>query len=418
MQIAFIHPSWPAAEGTGATHSATQIAVHLSQIGHDVTVFGTKGETSDAETDFEFTTEPIPLDDTVFSHPGIQRNRFLRDHGSELGRYDIVHSYVMDCIPALGEISRTTTAATVATLNAYRGVCPKNDLRFFDQKPCHENGQLRCAACISSSNFTSKRYAEDSRPYGWARAIYDSVHQYRRFGLIRNGRHEREHLDGFHALSPHVKSTYVEFGFPAERISVIPNILDEHFCIEHTSDFTEPYQLLYVGYLKRHKGVEKLIPILNRLNEKSEASFELTIVGDGELRQTLEEDVRRQGLSDAVTLAGHVPYEELPKWYASHDIFVYPGVWDEPFGRVFIEALAAGTPVVSSDVGSIRKIVGNGGIVTDGSVDSFSNAIDSLVSSPNGIEEQSTAATVRANEYRASKVIKSIEKLYEKISTN
>ena len=74
----------------------------------------------------------------------------------------------------------------------------------------------------------------------------------------------------------------------------------------------------------------------------------------------------------------YIDNERLPEVYATHDLFVYPGKWDEPFGRVFLEALASGLPVVSSDVGNVWEIIGEGGAVIEGTVDSFVDTIREL----------------------------------------
>jgi glycosyltransferase involved in cell wall biosynthesis len=122
------------------------------------------------------------------------------------------------------------------------------------------------------------------------------------------------------------------------------------------------------------------------------------------------------GVADAIEFAEFVPYEELPKVYASHDCFVYPGIWDEPLARVYLECFAAGTPVVTSEYGSIEEIVGDAGRVTDGSPAGFRDALLDIVAKGE-LEAMSSAAKYRVAEFELSKIIGEIEKMYADIDS-
>jgi len=195
---------------------------------------------------------------------------------------------------------------------------------------------------------------------------------------------------------------------------VIPNILDERFSRPHESDFDAPYDLLYVGSLDEHKGVDRLVPILNRLNDRVSGAVRLTVVGDGGLRTDMEQRAADSAIEDRVTFTGWLPNDDLPSVFAAHDCFVYPGRWDEPFGRVFLEALATGTPVVASDVGSVAEIVGDGGVTTDGSVDGFVAALRDLFDGEKPAT-RSSAAGREVAAYRAETVVPQFEELYERV---
>nr|WP_318247952.1 glycosyltransferase family 4 protein [Saliphagus infecundisoli] len=335
-------------------------------------------------------------------HSGHQLNRALRERIDEFDSYDLTHSYLMGTIPAMGDIATHTSSATVITLNAYGGVCPKNDLRYLDREPCTSNGLAKCTMCSLATSGGHDEY----------NSAYRSVSRLGNLKLIQEGEQKTRQIDSYHALSPHVKTTYAGFGFPPDRISVIPNILDERFCREHRSNFKEPYKLLYVGSLDTHKGVDRLIPILDLLNHRSSVAFRLTVVGDGELRSELEQEAVSRGLVSAISFTGQVPNDKLPDVFASHDLFLYPGRWDEPFGRVFLESLAAGIPVIASDVGSVAAIIGDGGRTTDGSVNGFVDSILELVDS-GSLQSLSDHANQKVEDYRPDTVVPQIIELYE-----
>jgi glycosyltransferase involved in cell wall biosynthesis len=121
-----------------------------------------------------------------------------------------------------------------------------------------------------------------------------------------------------------------------------------------------PLRLLFVGRLVQRKGVEHLVEALALVREARSA--ELTIVGEGEWKSTIQEAARRAGVEREVRFAGHVPERDLRGFYDACDIFVLPAVIDakgdtEGLGVVLLEALGFERPVIGSDVGGIPDIV-------------------------------------------------------------
>ncbi|GAB7010785.1 hypothetical protein JCM31271_27280 [Halorubrum trueperi] len=108
-----------------------------------------------------------------------------------------------------------------------------------------------------------------------------------------------------------------------------------------------------------------MLPEIAARLKQTDLEFQMTIVGDGPMMKGLKRETKRTGTTDCIEFRGHVPYEELPKIYAAHDLFVYTGVWEEPFGRIFLESLCAGTPVVGTNVGAVAEIIGDAGSTTD-----------------------------------------------------
>ena len=401
MKIAFIHPRYPFSDGTGAAHSATQIVSGLSAAGHEVCVYCPREPDNRVEhRNLELRYLP---GNSNHPHTMTRLNKEVLSRSEELSEFDIVHSYLMRLMPSIGEMGRDSDTGTVVTLNAYGGVCAKNDLLYRDETQCTRKSTLRCLDCILRSGH------DTDRSY-----LYETTSQAFSLRLINQGENVRQHIDAYQALSSHVMETYTSFGFDSGKIEVIPNILDEKFDIGHSSDFTEPIKLLYVGYLKHSKGVDRLPEILSKLNRKSKKEFELTIVGDGELRRSIEQACSKKELTDTVEFTGQIPNEELPTVYAEHDIFLYPGRWDEPFGRIFLEAMAAGTPVVATDIGSVKEIIGGAGVVTEQSIPGLVDGIISIVADSE-LQNHSEQATKNVCEYKRSSVIPQFENLYSSL---
>jgi glycosyltransferase involved in cell wall biosynthesis len=168
------------------------------------------------------------------------------------------------------------------------------------------------------------------------------------------------------------------FGIPAERIEVVYNAIDERFLHGHASAgdrelIAQRYQvnypfLLYAGRISPHKNVVRMIEAFSALKaelEKDHAfpDLKLIIIGDDvsgnpDLRRT----VVRSGVQNDVRFLGFVPIEVLRTFYDQAKIFIFPSLY-EGFGLPPLEAMAHGTPVVTSNVSSLPEVVGNAAVL-------------------------------------------------------
>jgi glycosyltransferase involved in cell wall biosynthesis len=364
----------------------------LRDIGHDVVVFATAEDPPPAFR--SLSVEGFPY------HYRTALNQALRDRAGEFDSFDVVHSYLPASIPGVNAIAERGETSTVVSLNAYNGICPKNNLRYNGHSTCERNGVARCLKCA----WNSTEETSESR-LRWLISIGGNAR------MIDSQPPERLAIDRYQALSSHVKSTYTGFGFPGDRIQVVPNAVDGRFDVTHRSDFEPPYRLLYVGYLHKHKGVLLLPQVVERLREELRFDVSLSIVGHGPVREQLEESVDG---TEAIDIVGHVPNEELPEVYASHDLFVYPGQWQEPFGRVFLEALATGTPIVATDVGATAEIISAAGRTVSPTVEGVTSGIVEVLS--NGCLRDLHDATDSALEpYRPDRVKASLAEMYREL---
>jgi D-inositol-3-phosphate glycosyltransferase len=159
------------------------------------------------------------------------------------------------------------------------------------------------------------------------------------------------------------------YGVPPDKISVIPCGTD--FALFSPQDTAAARNklgigssdtiLLYVGRLDPLKGVDRLITALARL--KHLQHLRLLIVG-GDGRETAEsrrlKDLSQSlGLENTVAFTGRVDHSDLPDYYSAADILVLPS-HTESFGLVGLESLACGTPVLSTRVGAMDRIIESG----------------------------------------------------------
>ncbi len=155
------------------------------------------------------------------------------------------------------------------------------------------------------------------------------------------------------------------FDAPADKIDVIPNGIDAnrfaHLEGQDLSAFRAQYVrpheklILYVGRMVYEKGGDILVRAARQvISQVPEARF--VIAGRGPELDHLRELVDRLDLREFVNLAGFVDDDTRDKLYMTADCAVFPSRY-EPFGIVALEAMAAHTPVVASDVGGLREVV-------------------------------------------------------------
>ncbi len=151
-----------------------------------------------------------------------------------------------------------------------------------------------------------------------------------------------------------------------------------------------PPRILGVGRLVQKKGFDVLIKALARLHA-SGTRFSCRIIGDGPMRGELEALIHREGISDTVTLVGGQPHDRVLEEIQLADLFALPCRTDDAGDRdgipvVLMEAMAAGVPVISGDVPSIRELVTHdetGITVPSGDMDALAESIERLLTDRN-----------------------------------
>lgn len=141
--------------------------------------------------------------------------------------------------------------------------------------------------------------------------------------------------------------------------------------------------ILFVGRLQYEKGVHILLDAVAALNSKG-VKCKCRIVGSsfagGSKPNAYEASLRSRAAAN-VTFVGHRSAKEIAEEFRAADVFCCPSIWQEPFGKVNIEAMACGLPVVASRVGGIPEIAAEGGVVLvdPGQPSDLAKALDKLL---------------------------------------
>src|SRR3989338_5792138 len=143
------------------------------------------------------------------------------------------------------------------------------------------------------------------------------------------------------------KCVVIPFGIEYERLhqAIAPGAVNE---------IKQKYgkYVLFVGRLSYYKGVEYLLEAIRTL------PYTVVIIGEGEERGRLNYRIQQLGIEQRVVFLPPQPYEQLANFYAAAEVFVLPSVArSEAYGLVLLEAMACGTPVISTELGTGTSFV-------------------------------------------------------------
>jgi glycosyltransferase involved in cell wall biosynthesis len=165
------------------------------------------------------------------------------------------------------------------------------------------------------------------------------------------------------------------FDVAPQKVAVIYNAIDERFLTPpntaHMDLVRQRYQLdhpfvLYVGNIKPHKNIQRLIDAFGRVRARGcQADLKLVIIGDEISKYpALRQSVHKHKLDKHVRFLGFQPMETLAAFYRLARVFVFPSLY-EGFGLPPLEAMACGTPVVTSNVSSLPEVAGGAALLVD-----------------------------------------------------
>jgi glycosyltransferase involved in cell wall biosynthesis len=182
-------------------------------------------------------------------------------------------------------------------------------------------------------------------------------------------------VDEYVAVSRFVADRIVRAGVPAHRVRIIENgIPIERYARAEPRPAVERPTVAFAGQLIEEKGVQVLLEAARGMS----GAADWVIAGAGRYRAELEALAGRLGVP--ARFVGHVDSAAL---FRAADVVVVPSLWEEAFGLVAVEGMAAGAAVVVSDAGGLGEVVGDTGLVVPrGDVAALRRGLERLVRSP------------------------------------
>ena len=350
----------------GVTTHIARLADQFTTRGHEVNILAPCSVDPEAIQGYDIVPcgrpVPVPIGGTVarvslslWKRPRIKV--LIRD-----GSYDVVHIHepFAPVPPNLG--ARTSSALTVGTFHAFR-----------------ERGHL----------YRMSKYMLRANPR-------------RLDGRIAVSNAARSYVNRFHPGDYEIIPNGIEYDRFATPAPVLEEFDDGRI------------NLVFVGRMEKRKGLRYLLSAYADL-KWDYPELRLIVVGPGEPDDDSQRVMGERNLTDVV-FAGQVSNEMLPAYYQTADIFCSPATGGESFGMVLLEAMAAGVPVVASDISGYRDVVTHGAdglLPAPSDPTALAGAIRTLIEDPDLRTQMGAAGRIKAHGYRWSEVATRVLDFYK-----
>lgn len=236
-------------------------------------------------------------------------------------------------------------------------------------------------------------------------------------------KHVLSHADGAIVRNTDAKKNLLDKGFH-KPIFISGNGIDlTHFyhftnnALHNQYQFQGKFVIGYVGKLKAAKGIMTLLKAFTLLNN---VNFRLILIGSGGLQSQVEAFIHSNGLKKRVFLLGHQEQKTLPEYYNLMDTLIIPSEttpkWKESFGRVIIEAMACGVPVIGSSSGSIPETILEAGLIfQEKNHEELAQKITLLYKHPTLREELTQKGLIRAKLFTWASLAKISYNAYQEV---
>jgi len=176
------------------------------------------------------------------------------------------------------------------------------------------------------------------------------------------------------------------------------------------------FNILFVGRVEPRKGARYLVEAYAKLKQRHPET-RLIVCGRGPELGDLRELVHREHVSD-VLFAGRVSETDKARFYKTADVFCAPSTGQESFGIVLLEAMAAGTAAIASDIHGYKKVIQrnlSGLLVEPRDVDALCSALERLVTEPALRNQLGERGSIRAREFDWSHVTDQLLAFYDRV---
>lgn len=201
---------------------------------------------------------------------------------------------------------------------------------------------------------------------------------------------------------------------PAKQYQPVsdPKRIDD---LKRKFNISKPY-LIYVGQWREHKNIVRLIRAFSLLRRRYGFDYQLVLAGKIDQQyQFLPKLIKELGLDQEVMMVGYVSDAELPYLYSGAECFVFPSLY-EGFGLPPLEAMACGTPVISSNLSAMPEILGDAAYYFDPlNVEAMAKAMSEVAKSFSLKKEMRLKGLKQARQYSPDATAKATLKVYQRI---
>lgn len=206
----------------------------------------------------------------------------------------------------------------------------------------------------------------------------------------------------------------VYHGIDTKKFSHCNNTTCKDFITKTLGLDNDSILLLFVGRFHEYKDIPTLIRAMPKVI-KQHKNVKLLIIGGGETYPEVIREIQTNGVNSHVIILGNVSNEDLLKYYAGTDIFVFPSV-GEGFGLVFLEAMASGLPIIAANAGASPEVIGDAGLLFDPkSSEDLANKIVELIDNKELYEELKEKELERVKQFSWKRVAEQYYGVYKMV---
>ncbi len=214
-------------------------------------------------------------------------------------------------------------------------------------------------------------------------------------------------VDRFVVMTEFARNRFIAAGLPADRI-----VVKAHHVSDPGPRPAEPElsnHAMFVGRLAAEKGIDVLLEAWRLAGLDG---YELIVVGDGPMRAELSARAPR-----SVRFVGWLPPSEVRQAMLAARLLAFPSVWYETFGLVMVEAMAAGVPVLASDLGGTPEVAGeHAALAPPGDVAAWADRLRAIVPDAAAIARAGRLARARyESEFKPDRALERLESLYASV---
>lgn len=409
MKIAIVSKYFPPDIRGGGEISAYNLAQGLAEQGMEVHVITSRNIHEVAGSKFTLHPvfdvksslkifEPLVHNEFFYKSSFNALDKFLSKHGD----FDLLNAWNMYSIPGTVRAAKRHGIPSVITVNSHWLTCPSGQMTRNDPSICTgECGLASMFQCFSSMGF----------PENIIGPLYSKQ-------LMRKRLSFAEKADAVVSISRSIES-YVTNLFKPEKSYVIHNIVEiDRYKQLPKEEFKS--DILFLGNLEKPKGCEYLIKSMTGIVKKR-PDIKLRIIGRGAEEPLLKRLSNSLKLEKNISFEGFVDYEKIPSYYASTSVVVFPSIWPEPFGRISVEAMASGKPVVAARVGGIPEVVEHektGLLVEPGNSSQIAEAVLYLLENEDIAKKMGENGKEEAKKYSSKAISRQYIEVYRRAIDN
>jgi glycosyltransferase involved in cell wall biosynthesis len=407
VKILIVSNFYPPRAVGGAEIVAHRHALELRRRGHEVAVFAGRNPKSN-QTGGELTLETVDgIDVHLISIRSLEADRAFywdaagRRFRATLAHFrpEIVHFHNLSGLGAnLILEARRHGARTICTVHDHWGFCARNTLYRADGHVCEDFEE--CHFCVSNISDENGKALPMRLRRDFVAKCFSLVDH-----LVFPSRYLAQAYAraGLAGASAHVQSNGVEI----ERFDAAPR-----------KAAGAPVQIVFIGYLGAHKGVDLLLRAVDLLLAQNRLAgrWRIVVAGDGHLRARLGKLAEDPDYRDCLKFVGRLEEKEIPALLAESDVALLPSVWPENEPVVMLEAIAAGCAQLASRIGGHPELVAEGqsGLLFEsGDVDDLVAKLTAYIDEPELARRHGAFNRMRRASYTQQAAVSAYEEIYQ-----